>query len=149
MAGARRYFRVNSPPVVLETVEEETIAVNLDTGLYYDLNHSASHVLRLLDGGADVDETADWLIARYMIEPDASESVRGATKRLVDELVADGLVAAVESPPSDAGTPGQAAPEPAARPWAEPALGRHEDMQELLLLDPVHDVDGGGWPNRP
>ena len=27
-------------------------------------------------------------------------------------------------------------------------LGKYTDMQELLLLDPVHEVDEAGWPNR-
>jgi hypothetical protein len=25
-------------------------------------------------------------------------------------------------------------------------LGVHPDMQDLLLLDPIHDVDEVGWP---
>jgi hypothetical protein len=27
-------------------------------------------------------------------------------------------------------------------------LERYTDMQELLLLDPIHDVDQTGWPRR-
>ena len=27
-----------------------------------------------------------------------------------------------------------------------PALQKYSDMQELLLLDPIHDVDEAGWP---
>ena len=23
------------------------------------------------------------------------------------------------------------------------------DMQELFLVDPIHDVDDAGWPSRP
>jgi hypothetical protein len=25
-------------------------------------------------------------------------------------------------------------------------LNKYSDMQELLLLDPIHDVDDAGWP---
>ncbi len=38
-------------------------------------------------------------------------------------------------------------PEPATRDYEEPKLGKHTDMQELLLLDPVHEVGETGWPN--
>ncbi len=31
-------------------------------------------------------------------------------------------------------------------PYAPPALETYTDMQELLLLDPIHDVDETGWP---
>jgi hypothetical protein len=27
-----------------------------------------------------------------------------------------------------------------------PLLHKYSDMQELLLLDPIHDVDDAGWP---
>jgi hypothetical protein len=27
-----------------------------------------------------------------------------------------------------------------------PSLNKYSDMQELLLLDPIHDVDDAGWP---
>jgi hypothetical protein len=29
-----------------------------------------------------------------------------------------------------------------------PVLERYTDMQELLFLDPIHDVDESGWPHR-
>lgn len=48
--------------------------------------------------------------------------------------------------------PGCSAPEavpPAVRaPYARLALTKYTDMQELLLLDPVHEVDDEGWPSR-
>jgi hypothetical protein len=27
-------------------------------------------------------------------------------------------------------------------------LHKYTDMEELLLLDPIHDVDETGWPNK-
>jgi hypothetical protein len=30
--------------------------------------------------------------------------------------------------------------------WSDPWLESYGDMQDLLLLDPVHDVQGGSWP---
>ena len=33
--------------------------------------------------------------------------------------------------------------------WQEPTLDSFDDLQELLLLDPVHDVTEAGWPHRP
>jgi hypothetical protein len=34
------------------------------------------------------------------------------------------------------------------RPYSPPKLSAYTDMQELLLLDPVHEVDDAGWPSR-
>jgi hypothetical protein len=32
--------------------------------------------------------------------------------------------------------------------FVEPALNKYTDMQELLLLDPVHEVSEAGWPSK-
>jgi hypothetical protein len=32
--------------------------------------------------------------------------------------------------------------------WQAPELSIYEDMQDLLQLDPIHDVDETGWPAR-
>ena len=31
--------------------------------------------------------------------------------------------------------------------FATPVLNKYSDMQDLLLLDPIHEVDDTGWPN--
>jgi hypothetical protein len=33
-------------------------------------------------------------------------------------------------------------------PFTPPALTKFTDMQDLLLLDPIHDVGSGGWPAK-
>lgn len=129
--------------MVLETVDEETIIVNLDTGSYYDLNHSGGWALQALDGGGDPDAAVAAVAERYGVEAD---DVAEPVGRLIDELVAEGILLEAE----ESGTP-VLAPAPGnteARAYQEPKLGKYTDMQELLLLDPVHEVDEAGWPNR-
>ena len=31
-------------------------------------------------------------------------------------------------------------------PFEPPTLSKYKDMQDMLLLDPVHDVEEAGWP---
>jgi len=33
--------------------------------------------------------------------------------------------------------------------YAPPVLETFSDMQDLLLLDPIHEVDDAGWPMAP
>ncbi len=49
--------------------------------------------------------------------------------------------------PAEVEAPPPAAPGPVGD-WAEPQLQSFSDMQELLLLDPVHEIelDANGWP---
>jgi hypothetical protein len=34
------------------------------------------------------------------------------------------------------------------RGYDPPVLNRYDDLQKLALLDPIHDVEEAGWPNR-
>lgn len=127
---------------MLETVDEETIIVNLDTGSYYDLNHSGGRVLAALTAGADPETAAGLVAEAYGV--DAAE-LHGAVPELASRLLAEGIL--IEDPQSPSGD--AAAPvEPSSRAYEAPALGKYTDMQELLLLDPIHEVDESGWPNR-
>ena len=53
--------------------------------------------------------------------------------------------------PKTNGAHGATAVEPHVLPepqegFVAPQLHKYTDMQELLLLDPIHDVDQEGWP---
>jgi hypothetical protein len=135
-------FRLNSPPVVLETVDEETIIVNLESGCYYDLNHTGGRLLEALTAGADADAATAQVAGAYGVEP---AELSGPAAALVEQLLDEGILSAGgngDSPPAAAD------PAPATRPFEAPRLGKYTDMQELLLLDPIHEVDETGWPNR-
>jgi hypothetical protein len=41
-----------------------------------------------------------------------------------------------------------AAPEARAVAFVPPSLAKFQDMQDLLLLDPIHETDEPGWPAR-
>jgi hypothetical protein len=48
-----------------------------------------------------------------------------------------------------AGRNGAEVPSPASRrPFDEPLVERFTDMQNLLLLDPIHEVTEEGWPQQ-
>jgi coenzyme PQQ synthesis protein D (PqqD) len=135
-------LRVNSPNVIYETIEGEVILIDLKTGTYYSLRDSGAAVWQAIEHGAGEDGIAAELRSRY----DASEGeIRAAVRRLLDELEREGLVRAEE---------GEAAPAAPASgngagrlPFAAPVLEKHTDMQDLILLDPVHEVGAQGWPH--
>ena len=72
--------------------------------------------------------------------------VEGFAGRLLDAGVLrarDGTApapAAADDAPADA---------PAAKePFRAPQIRAYTDMQDLLMIDPIHDVDETGWPVR-
>ena len=126
--------------LVAETIDDETMVVDWDVGVFYRLvGTSAAVWARLGDGVTIATLTAD-LEARYGAEP-----AQGAAP-FVAELLAEGLV--VTDPPEDDGQPTE---EPLSWPEAFTPLAfhKHADMADLLLVDPIHDVDvEEGWPER-
>jgi outer membrane protein assembly factor BamB len=135
-------FRLNTPPVVAETLDGETTIVDLKHGTYYALNPSGSFIWEHLVAGAEPQEIAAALADHYELEPDEAG---GAVDALVAELGERELVVPDADGAAHAKLDGNGAPH---GPYAPPELSAFTDMQELLLLDPVHEVDEAGWPSQ-
>jgi hypothetical protein len=134
-------FRVNSPEVISETIQGETIVINLTTGTYYSLPDCGAEIWEAAAASATVDEIAAALGARY--DAPAAELIAGVSA-LIEELLAEQLITASDATTSDV-RPGE--PLEPKLPFQKPALGKYTDMQDLVLLDPVHEVDDRGWPH--
>ncbi len=139
MASSDRY-RIDQKYVAYEVFDGEILAVNLETGVYYSLQDVSVKIWDFIAAGMSIGEISKALEALFdakaeAIEPEVSE--------FVDKMKGEGLVVL--------GAPDRPiAPVPAAsgqkRPFTTPALSIYADMQDLLLLDPIHDVDEAGWP---
>ena len=141
-----RFFRINSPPVVAETLDGEATIVDLESGTYYALNESGTFVWEELSRGSDRDSIPVSLATRYGVDSGEAE---GAVDAIVSELIERKLITPLadgNAPSSNGGA--AAAPNGHGRDYSPPKLSAYTDMQELLLLDPVHEVDDAGWPSR-
>jgi hypothetical protein len=118
------------------------VIVNLDEGTYYSVRGSAFVTWSLVSAGVPVGAIVDRLAATY--DAPAAE-IEAAVSAFVDELARERLIVGAAENGSFA--PVEPAPR-AKEPFERPVLEKFTDVQELLALDPVHDVDGTGWP-RP
>lgn len=139
------FFRIRRPQVVADEMEGEVIAINLDDGAYWSFRESASIVWqRLLRGAARLEQIVDELCAHYEGDRDAIEAAASA---FLVEIESEGLIQA-DGPP-DEGEADAGLARPARRaPFVEPVFEKHTDMQEFLLVDPIHEVDVEDWPTR-
>lgn len=137
----RMRFRINSPQVITETIDGEAIMINLSTGNYYSVAGSGAEVCGFLEQGADVEAVVETLSRSY----DASrETITNAVRDLVADLEREGLIVPVDG---DSPRLVAAAESGVRRPFETPHLEKYTDMQDLVLLDPVHEVDERGWPH--
>ncbi|HEX2154966.1 MAG TPA: hypothetical protein VHL52_13445, partial [Acidimicrobiia bacterium] len=73
-----------------------------------------------------------------------STDVRDPLEAFVDRLVAQHLM--VET---DGSVEAQDVRVAEVTPFEPPVLEEFDEMKEMLLYDPIHDVDETGWPNLP
>jgi coenzyme PQQ synthesis protein D (PqqD) len=130
-------YELNNPPIVAEMVEGELIAINLETGTYYSLAGPAARIWNALAAGHSADE-----IVGAVSPPGDAVALRESLENFLESLLAEQLIRPVErSAPAGA-------PLLPLAPWLSETLRveRFTDMQDLLVLDPIHEVDEAGWP---
>jgi hypothetical protein len=133
------------PQVVHETIDGEVILIQIDTGCYYSLAGSGPEIWELLVGGRELEAIARALEGRYEADPQA---LRAAVTRLVEELHSETLVEPAVAASNATNGHVEAKNGHARAPLAPPVLEKYEDMQDFLLVDPIHEVEDTGWPHK-
>ena len=135
-------FRVNTPTVTHETIDGEAVIINLDSGNYYSLMDVGSFIWGLVENGASASEVQNLVLQTY--QGNAADIDRGV-QDLLAQLEQENLIVPVDGTALDLshGLPSNGHEKPS---FTVPLLHKYSDMQELLLLDPIHDVDEAGWP---
>jgi len=139
---------VSGPHIVSEIIESEAIIIDLDSGSYYSLQDAGADIWAGVQDGIQIEEIVDRLRMKY--EGDEA-AIRSATTALLKQLEDEALI---KADGAAAGTGPPSAPIPDAEPsdkisFSAPVLHKYTDMQELLLVDPIHEVDASGWPKLP
>lgn len=147
-------FTLNAPDVMQETVDGEVIIVNVATGIYYSLAGAGAAIWTDLLRGKEEAAICRRITA---LGGATHEVVASEVSRFVAELRAENLLVpaggapGAAAPAADAGAAAVAV-EPSTEglcPFVPPALARYSDMEELLLVDPIHEVQPAGWPHKP
>lgn len=125
-------YKIAGPDIVFEQFDGDLVVLNLGTGQYFGFNASAAAVWTVLMAGVQpaqmvecgltlsaLDNFVERLVALTLVVPDP----HGAGT-LTDEFRA--LLATNSSPPT---------------------VDTYDDLADLIVADPIHDVDQQvGWP---
>jgi hypothetical protein len=137
-------YTIDSNHIIYEEIDSELVVINLKNGCYYSLNESAALIWKLIANGNSIDNITGLLVAHFSIEPDG---IPGEIVRIVSEFSHEQLLSpAVELEtktemilPDDIKL---------ADHFQSPVISKHSDIQEMLQLDPIHEVTDLGWPNK-
>ncbi len=133
----------NDASVVFERFGDEVVAIHLGTGRYYSLPAIAGEAFLLIAKSPTVAELAETLSATYDAPPQViANDLDAFLTQLRDEsLIVDEKYATSHN----LDTP--ATPTEPRRPYTPPAVHSHRDLENLFLVDPIHETDEAGWPH--
>lgn len=142
-----RAFKVNKPHVVHETIEGETIVMNLKSGFYYSFDGIGPVVWELILQDVGQKQITEILVKAF---PDASINLVDEVDLFVEKLVANEMVTIFHANAAylpEEEMPGFMSAKDFKKISLKPPLFNiYADMRDVLLLDPIHDVDEKGWP---
>lgn len=133
-------FAVDAASTAWEEFDGETVVIQFKKGTYSVLSGSGPQLFSMLHEPASVDA-----IARSVAEMTGGgfDEICREVGSFVEALVSKEIVVG-------AGT-GTGAPAVAfAGAFVAPGVETFEDLADMMLVDPVHEVDvAEGWPRRP
>lgn len=135
-------YHVTGDGIIYQEMDDEIVVINLETGTYYQLNAPAAWIWKAIEVRLPLELMPAWFCARYNTDPGEFATL---LESFIFELQQENLIAPGQGedkvkPPSFQ--------EADRLPYQPPALNKFTDMQDLLLLDPIHEVDESGWPHK-
>ena len=134
-------FSVNTAGVTHDVFDGEVVALNLIDGKYYSMEGTASFIWQAILQYA----TTTSVISQLKRLPDVENHVvETEVEQFLLQLQNEGLITELES-----NEPREPRTQPALPiKYSTPQLLIFTDMQEVIALDPVHDVSEKGWPQK-
>jgi hypothetical protein len=135
-----RAYAFNNADFAFETFANEVVALNVVEGTYFAFGGSSSDIWNALANRQPVAAIVDATAARYGVPVELVEQELG---NFIEKLTAERIL--LEAQPTD--EPIALHGSAAARGFQPFSFEKHADMEDLLTLDPIHDVDPErGWP---
>jgi len=141
--GTDQSLCVASKNVHSQKFDDEVIIIDTKSGLYFSLRGSAVDIWSQIEACATPAAITATLIARYDGDPNV---ISAAVGRCLADFLDGGLIR--EAPSADRTGPDVVSPAFKRSSFVEPLVERFTDMQNLLLLDPIHEVTEEGWPQQ-
>lgn len=135
-----RDFIIQQSGVTHDVFDGEIVALNLAEGKYYSMEGCSSFIWQALDHNFGTLAIINQLEG---IQNEALQDVRAQVISFLNLLEKEGLIYEVTTNANN---------EPDLRlvtlpgVYSTPELQIFTDMQEVIALDPVHDVSEKGWP---
>ncbi len=145
-------FVPNAARIIHEEIDGEVIIIHSQTGTYYSLLDTAVTVWRMIVSGCTVDTMIDAVASAYKLPIEQTrKDIMEFIQQLYNEtIIVEGVTQGQAITQDESVTQGEVIIpniEDVQTAYSAPQLQIYADLQDLLTIDPIHDVDESGWPN--
>ncbi|SIT87379.1 hypothetical protein SAMN05421665_2377 [Yoonia rosea] len=124
-------YKIAGPDIVHESFGGDLVVLNLRSGQYFGLNASGAALWSAIIAGQDA--------AGLSADDTTKQMASGFVTQLLDHelIIRDDLA-------------GEGAPTASISLLTPPTIEAYDDLSDLIVADPIHDVDqNAGWPKLP
>lgn len=127
-------YKINSPMVIADDVDHEVIILNMKSGKYYSASNSSGIFWNMISGGYSIDE-----LKKTINNPELNTEIDDFVEFLISEsLIVEDLEIESHSKVEI----------PEEIKFDKLKIDTYTDMEQILLLDPIHEVENIGWPSK-
>jgi len=145
----RMIYKINKPDIVFEYFQDETVLINLKSGNYYSIDKVGTDILSLIEKRKSVQKIISGLRNKYH---SSEYNIGSSVEKFIDRLHDEKIIIRERKIPEEENPSEKTVLDPTKNSqkisFSPPQFSKYTDMQELLLLDPIHDVDETGWPKK-
>ena len=136
-------YSINNTAAIYDIIDGDIVIIHLETGNYYNLSNTGAFIWQLIVKDVSFENLVMALTSDY----DASGSdVEEDLKTFLTKLEAEGLVEQGSAKEAGSSNNGSKKVETQKGEYIKPTLSVFSDMQDFLLVDPIHEVDEKGLP---
>jgi hypothetical protein len=131
-------YKLNDEKMFYDMAEGQAIVINFTTGMYYGTSSLGSAVLDALLAGASTENVRNALQAL----PGCPEDIQAQLDAFIGQLLEKEIIVAGEAAGAECAIDASALTDGFVL-----TVDEFAEVQDLILADPVHDVDvEQGWP---
>lgn len=142
------HLKINSPHVVHDTFDGETILVNLKNGNYYSFDKLGAVIWELIEKNVLLNKIIEVINRKF---PETGKKAKDDIETFIRNLLKENLLCEDSNATSaETATDDQLSETLISERitgYEPPIMNKYTDMQDMLLLDPIHDTDEKGWPS--
>jgi len=129
--------------VVFERFDDEIVAINLKTGIYYSISGSGVLIWELIEKNLPIESIKKLFEEKFSKNGNVGKDIDEFINKLrTEELVIDALNEDDQVKNTNVNQEGP------IDVYETPVLTKYTDQREMLMLDPIHEVDDLGWPRK-